>query len=58
MEEQLNSLNTESKKIGLKMHKGKTKYMTDFKTSESIEIENEQIENRTECELFSHFRVC
>ena len=44
MEVQLKSLNSESKKIGLKIHKGKTKFMTNYDTNESIEIENEQIE--------------
>ena len=37
-------MNSESKKIGLKIHKGKTKFMTNYDTNESIEIENEQIE--------------
>ena len=37
MEIQLNDLNKERKKIGLKIHEGKTKYVTD----ETIEIENE-----------------
>ena len=36
MELQLNDLNKASKKIGLKMHKGKTKYMTNFQTSDTI----------------------
>ena len=40
---QLKSLNSESKRIGLKIHKGKTKLITND-TSESIAIENEQIE--------------
>ena len=44
MEVQLNNLNRQSKKIGLKIHKGKTKFMTNFQTDESIEIENEKIE--------------
>ena len=44
MELQLNDLNTESKKVGLKMHKGKTKYMTNYQTDETIVIENEIIE--------------
>ena len=39
---QLKSLNSE--KIGLKLHKGKTKFMTNYDTNESIEIENEQIQ--------------
>ena len=44
MEENLNRLNTESKKVGLKIHKGKTKYMTNYETSKSIRIEEEIIE--------------
>ena len=44
MEEQLNKLNTESKKCGLKIHKGKTKFMTNFETDEEIKIENEKLE--------------
>ena len=44
MEEQLNKLNKESKKCGLKIHKGKTKFMTNFETEEEIKIENEKIE--------------
>jgi hypothetical protein len=44
MEIQLNLLNQESKKIGLKIHKGKTKYMTNFDTNETLEIENDMIE--------------
>ena len=44
MEVQLKSLNSESKKIGLKIHKGKTQFKTNYDTEESIEIENEQIE--------------
>ena len=44
MEVQLNSLNKESKKIGLKIHKGTTKFMTNFQTNESIVVENDAIE--------------
>ena len=44
MEVQLNSLNKESKKIGLKILKGKTKFMTNFQTNESIVVENDEIE--------------
>ena len=44
MEDQLRSLNRESKLVGLQMHKGKTKFMTNFETSEEITIENHQIE--------------
>ena len=38
MEIQLNIINQESKKIGLKIHRGKTKFMTNYKTNEIIEI--------------------
>ena len=44
MEEQLNTLNSISKEVGLKMHKGKTKYMTNFETTNKVHIENEEIE--------------
>ena len=44
MEEQLIRLNRESNKVGLKMHKGKTKFMTNFTTQETITIDNHQIE--------------
>ena len=44
MEEHQNKLNTESKKCGLKIHRGKTKFMTNFETDEEIKIENEKLE--------------
>ena len=44
MEEHLNKLNTESKKCGRKIHKGKTKFMTNFETDKEIKIENEKLE--------------
>jgi hypothetical protein len=44
MEKQLENLNRESRKVGLQMHKGKTKFMTNFKTEETITIEKQQIE--------------
>ena len=44
MEIQLNILNQESKKVGLKIHRGKTKFMTNYETSEKIEIDNIEIE--------------
>ncbi|GFS07190.1 endonuclease-reverse transcriptase [Elysia marginata] len=43
MEEQLNTLNKISKEVGLKMHKGKTKYMTNFQTTKKIQIENKEM---------------
>ena len=47
MEEQLNRLNKNSKNIGLKMHKGKTKYMTNFQNDQEIHIDSEKIEEVT-----------
>ena len=44
MGEHLNKLNTESKKCGLKIHKRKTKFMTNLETDEEIKIENEKLE--------------
>ena len=44
MEGQLHSLNKDSKKIGLKIHEGKTKFMTNFRTDVSIIKENDEIE--------------
>ena len=37
MEIELNILNQESKKVGLKIHRGNTKFMTNYETSEKIE---------------------
>ena len=42
METRLNDLNKESKKGGLKVHKGKTKYMTNFKTDKTIKVEDQE----------------
>ena len=44
MESQLNDLYNASKEVGLKMHKGKTKYMTNFDSNREIHIESERIE--------------
>ena len=44
MEVQLNILNEESKRVGLKIHRGKTKFMTNFATTQKIEIEGIEIE--------------
>ncbi|GFS25595.1 endonuclease-reverse transcriptase [Elysia marginata] len=44
MEEQLNNLNKISLESGLKMHKGKTKYMINFESHENIQINKEKIE--------------
>ena len=45
-------LNTESKKCGLKIHKGKTKFMANFETDEEIKIENEKLEKSGKLLLF------
>ena len=42
LEVHINSLNSESLKVGLKMHKGKTKYMTNHAESEDILIHQER----------------
>ena len=47
MEEQLNRLNKNCKNIELKMHKGKTKYMTNFQNNQEIHIDSEKIEEVT-----------
>ncbi|GFN77097.1 protein sidekick-1 [Plakobranchus ocellatus] len=44
MEEQLNVLNNISLESGLKMHKGKTKYMNNFESNKDITIDKETIE--------------
>ena len=48
IEKHLNNLNPESLKVGLKMHKGKTKYMTNYADSEDILIDQQKIEKVTE----------
>ena len=48
MENHLNNLNSESLKVGLKIHKGKTKYMTNHADSEDILIDQQKIEKVTE----------
>ena len=42
MEKHLNNLNSESMKVGLKIHKGKTKYMTNHADSEDILIDQQK----------------
>ena len=44
----LNNLNSESLKVGLKIHKGKTKYMTNHADSEDILIDQQKIEKVAE----------
>ena len=48
MEKHLNNLNSESLKFGLKIHKGKTKYMTNHADSENILTDQQKIEKVTE----------
>ena len=48
MEKHLNNLNSESLKVCLKIHKGKTKYMTNHADSEDILIDQQKIEKVTE----------
>ena len=48
MEKRLNSLNSESLKIGFKIHKGKTKYMTNHADSEDMLTDQQNIEKVTE----------
>ena len=42
METKLNDPNKESKQVGLKIYKGKTKYMSNFKTDEIIKVEDQE----------------
>ena len=48
MEKHLNSLNSKSLKVGLKIHRGKTKYMTNHADSEDILIDQQKIEKMAE----------
>ena len=47
MERQLITVNEESLKIGLKIHKGKTKFMTNIDTTDNIQINRTEIEKVT-----------
>ena len=47
-ESHFNTLSNESKKIGLKIHKGKTKYMTNYDSPGDIQIEGNTIEEVSE----------
>ena len=47
MEHQLNAVNEESLKIGLKIHKVKTKCMTNIDTTDNIQIRGTEIEKVT-----------
>ena len=44
VEHHLNTVNEESLKIGLKMHKGKTRFMTNTDTTDNIQINGTEIE--------------
>ena len=44
LEDQLNELDEQCRKIGLKMHKGKTKFMTNYNNVRRIKIGEEEIE--------------
>ena len=48
MEKHLKNLNSESLKVGLNIHKGKTKYMTNHADSEDILTDQQKIEKVTE----------
>ena len=45
-EKHFNSLNSKNLKVGLKLHKGKTKYMTKIAKSEDILADQEKIRKR------------
>ena len=47
MEHQLITVNEESVKIGLKIHKGKNKFMTNIDTTDNIQITGTEIEKVT-----------
>ena len=44
MEHQLNTENEESLKVGLKIHKGKTKLMTNIDTADNVQTDATEIE--------------
>ena len=48
LESHLNTLSSESNKIGLKIHKGKTKYMTNYDDPGEIKIDDNIIEEVSE----------
>ena len=45
MKNELNTANEESLKIGLKIHEGKTKAMTNIDTTENVKIEGQKRED-------------
>ena len=50
IEHQLNTVNEESLQIGLKTHRGKTKFMTNINTTDNIQINVTEIEKMTNYE--------
>ena len=46
------ALNSESMKIGLKMHKGKTKYMTNYDSLGTVKIDGNEIEEVPKYKIF------
>ena len=49
MERQLITVNEESLKVGLKIHEGKTKFMTNIDTTDNIQMNGTEIEKVTSC---------
>ena len=49
MEHQLNTVYGESLKIGLKIHQGKTKLMTNIGTTDNVQMDGTEIEKVTNC---------
>ncbi|GFS28002.1 endonuclease-reverse transcriptase [Elysia marginata] len=49
MEEQLNTLNIKSKEVGLKMHKGKTKFMTNYKNASIEKVKKYKYLGKSTC---------
>ena len=47
MKHQLNNVYEESFKVGLKIHKGKTKFMTNIDTADNIQTDGTEIEKVT-----------
>ena len=58
MEKLLNILNSESLKVGLKIHKGNTKYMANHADSEDILKISKKIEKVREFKYLGQLFVC
>ena len=54
MEKHINSLNSESLKVGLKIHKGKKTYITNHAHIEDILTDQQKIEKVTEFKYLEH----